>query len=120
MATATLEAERDLELGTGKVNLQELVIATALRDKRFLQALLRDVKAALREWRFVDLPDEVEIRVHRDRESVVNLVVPYVPDDLPVDELSDTELLEAVGIGAVASRTTGSEVQRCCSNANCC
>jgi len=90
-----LEAEQDLDLGTGEKNSQELIIATALRDKRFLKALLKDARAALREWRFVNLPDEVQVKVHQDRAGLVNLVVPHVPDDLPVDELTDAELMEA-------------------------
>lgn len=103
-----------------KVDLQGKIVETALRDNLFRQALLKDAKAALRDWCLVNIPDEVEINVHEDQESTINLVIPYIPDDLPLDSLSDSELMEAVGIGAIPSRTTGSEVQRCCSNANCC
>jgi len=114
----TMVEQAEQDFGGGN-DLHEQIILTALRDRRFLHALLRDAKAALREWRFIDIPDDVQVQVHQDRAALVNLVIPYVPDDLPVDSLSDTQLMEAVGIGTM-SRTTASEVQTCCSRANCC
>lgn len=76
-------------------DLPGMIVARAERDPGFIEWLQREPRAALSELTGIEIPEFVEIVVHQDSLTKVNIVVPA---DLSTNDLSDSDL-EAVAGG---------------------
>jgi hypothetical protein len=88
--------------------------AKAWKDPAFKRALLSDPKGVLQQEFGVQIPDDVTVKVVEETQQTVYFVLPAVPDDTSVDQLSDFEL-EAVA-GRAASNTDVRSGCKCCSS----
>ena len=75
---------------------KEQVVARAIKDVEFRQALLSNPKAALEKAYNIHLPNILTIRVLEDTPTTLTIVLP--PKEIQVQELSDSEL-EAIAGG---------------------
>jgi hypothetical protein len=71
------------------IQILDEVVAKAMTDTAFRRRLLDDPKAVLRKAG-LEIPDEVEIVVHRNLPGLINLVLPEAP--LPSERLKPGEL----------------------------
>lgn len=76
-------------------DLPDMIVARAERDPGFLDWLRSDPRAALSELTGIEIPEFVEIVVHQDSVTKVNVVLPA---DLSTEDLSESDL-EAVAGG---------------------
>ncbi len=74
---------------------KEQVVARAIKDVEFRQALLSHPKETLAKEYNIQFPDSVTIRVVEDTLATYTIVLP--PQETTVQELSDSELEAAVG-----------------------
>jgi hypothetical protein len=81
--------------------IQEQVIARALKDPSFRQALLSNPRAVLAEQYHVHLPEGVAVCVLEEAPNTLTLVLPAREE--AVVELTDAELLGASGRGGLGS-----------------
>ena len=81
--------------------INQQVLARAIKDAAFRQALLSDPKAVLAKEYNIHLPENVTIRVLEETSSTLTLVLP--PQETMTQELSDADL-EAVAGGWSAAR----------------
>lgn len=75
--------------------LQGQVIARAMKDASFRQALLRDPRAVLAREYHVHLPEHVAVRVLEEAPNTITMVLPAREE--AVLELTDAELQAASG-----------------------
>ena len=83
--------------------VHEQVIARAVKDPAFRQALLSNPRAVLAQEYNVHIPEQVAIRVIEDPPDTISLVLPSQPQEGSVQMLSDADL-EAVA-GGLRSET---------------
>jgi Nitrile hydratase, alpha chain len=76
--------------------------ARAVKDDAFRRDLIADPKGTIEREFGYSIPDSIELRVHEDSTSVVNIVLPPAPRS--GEELSEREL-EAVWGGTSDSDT---------------
>lgn len=79
-------------MGT-KENLQEQLISKAAEDNDFRSRLIADPNGTIESELDIELPDDLELRVHEDGVKVANLVLP------PTARLSDQQMELAAGGG---------------------
>ena len=77
--------------------IQEQIIARAMKDANFRQALLSTPRAVLAREYNVHLPDQVAVRVLEEAPNTLTLVLPAQAET--VGELTDAELQEVSGGG---------------------
>src|SRR5690349_19846727 len=77
--------------------IQEQIVARAMRDPSFRQALLNDPRVVLAAQYNVHLPEGVAVRVLEEAPNTLTLVLPKGEE--AVVELTDAELLGASGRG---------------------
>jgi len=80
--------------------IQEQVVARAMKDPSFRQALLSNPRAVLAEQYHVHLPEGVAVRVLEEAPNTLTLVLPKGEE--AIVELTDAELLGASGRGGRA------------------
>src|SRR6185437_8010368 len=90
------QAREETSMSEG--TMQEQVIARALKDPAFRQALLANPRAVLAEEYHVHLAEQVTLRVLEEPPNTFTLVLPAVEEALL--ELSDAEL-EGVSGGEI-------------------
>lgn len=81
--------------------IQEQVIARAMKDPSFRQALQNNPRAVLAEQYNVHLPEQVTVRVLEEAPNTLTLVLPRGEE--AVVELTDADLLGANGRGGPTS-----------------
>lgn len=89
-----------LEGDTARDALEAALIARALTDDTFRQALLADPRACLTELAGHAPPDGLRIHVHQETETEVHVVLRH--RCAPTAELSDDDLMAVVGGAALA------------------
>jgi hypothetical protein len=102
--------ETDMTQGT----IQEKIIARALKDPSFRQALQNNPRAVLAEQYHVHLPEEVAVHVLEDAPNTFTLLLPAQAE--VVLELTDAELLEISGGGGRGGSLTLGDRLCCVSN----
>lgn len=100
MATST--AQEQLTRG----EFERQLIAKAWKDEHFCRELLSDPKATIeREFGFA-VPEDIRIHVHEETEDELHLVLPRLPDELWVSELSGEQLTEIAPMAGTLLRST--------------
>lgn len=80
-----------------KPTLQVLIRDRVEEDPRFLTDLMLDPHRAIAEMLGVEVPGSVEIVLHEQSPTEINLVLPYRAPRLAAGELSDDQLASVVG-----------------------
>ncbi len=93
--------------------MQEQIIAKAMKEETFRQALLSNPKTVIARALGISVPQGVTIAVHQDTATTLHLVLPAQTQVPTATELSDAELEQAIG----GSRPVLSYpyTDRCCS-----
>ncbi len=78
-------------------SLQEQIIARAMTDDAFRQALLKNPKEAVERTLGLSLPEGVTLQVHEDASKQVHVELSSQPQAGGMLELSDTDLEQVVG-----------------------
>lgn len=86
--------------------IQEQVVARAMKDPSFRQALLSNPRAVLAEQYNVHLPEGVAVRVLEEAPNTLTLVLPVREE--AVMELTDAELQGVSGSGFPPCERSGS------------
>jgi len=86
-------------------DLQQQMIARAMKDEVFRHELMVKPKTVLERELGIELPPNVSVMVHENTSSTVHLVLPMNPKTGGVQELSDEELGHIVGGDAIPQPT---------------
>jgi len=89
--------ERNRHMTQHQDDLQEQVMARAMKDEVFRQDLLSNPSATLERELGLTLPPNMTIQVHENTPTAVHLVLPLLPVAGELRELSDDELEAVVG-----------------------
>jgi hypothetical protein len=86
-------------------DLQQQIIARAMKDEAFRHELTVNPKTVLERELGIELPPNVSVMVHENTSSTIHLVLPMKPKIGGVQELSDEELGRIVGGDAIPQPT---------------
>jgi Nitrile hydratase, alpha chain len=78
-------------------SIQAQIIAKAMKDETFRQALLSNPKAVIERELGITIPAGVTIAVHQDTPTTLHFVLPMQEPGPAGEELSDAELEQAIG-----------------------
>lgn len=97
-------------------NINQQVLARAIKDAAFRQALLSNPKAVLAREFNIHFPESVIIRMLEDTPTAQTIVLP--PQEAGVFELSDAELEAVAGASMPVSGSAAANCVTCGSDCN--
>jgi hypothetical protein len=90
------------------------IVAKAMKDEAFRTKLLKDPKGAIQNEFGVQFPPNVKVQVHQNSSTVINLVLPAVPEMSNDRALSDEELAQVAGGALSLGGDTFGGFTSCC------
>jgi hypothetical protein len=76
---------------------EQKLIEKAMKDEAFKKQLIENPKESLKNEFGMNFPESLEIKIIEEEARKIYFVLPYVPDTVSAEQLSDMELEKVAG-----------------------